>query len=273
MEIPEEIILGIKAKQGVAEALREQISGLAGESLEMGRQLEKALKPEKFPKNYLVPLCLNIQSLTGLWITALGGSESVFEELRERQIEQRNEYDEYLRREIAAKQALWDYVDLYLRTVDPVYRERSEVFAVLKKINETVGPLQSAINRVVCDLIGVDKPVKIKSILEPGMKQARQALSELLPVIEPYQRFLASVSDDELVYSYGKKFTNLYGRLAGCTLQSESVDGAKRELEIILHILERISGLLVNSERLEEALTRKINVTIDRDVFGGKRES
>jgi len=242
MEIPKEIVLGIKTRQGAVEALGEQVSRAAGESLEVDRLLEEAMAPEKFPEKFLVPFRITIKKTTGLWVEALGGSESRFDELRRRQVESQNEFDKYRMRELEAEQALWDFIDRYLRTTDSIYKKRSEALEAIRKINEIAEKFYREATDIRCALIGFKSPQEFERIRVDGMVKMRELLPRAIEGLQPWEKFLFDRGDDELLEPFSGGFKRLLLRLSACTLKSETMERTEHELDVILEVMRNMTN-------------------------------
>ncbi len=262
MEIPNEIVLGIKARQGVVEALGEQEDRAFSEFREAQRLLEEAMAPEGFPQRYFVPLCFAVKRMTGLWIKALGGSESRFDELKNRHDAADKESDESRMREVEAEQALWDFIDQYLRTTDPLYKKRSEVLEAIKKINEVAEVFYKKATDIRCDLIGFKSPQEFERIRAEGMAKMRVLLPKAIEDLRPWEKFLFDrAEDDGFLEPFNRGFARLFGRLNACTLKSETMEGSEDELDVLLEVMR----CMTNGTRYPDWLDKEqLGLKVDR---------
>jgi len=242
MDIPKEIVLGIREKQEVVDVYFEQARLAAGKSIEAYNLLEEARPSTEFPRNCLVAICSCIKKTTGWWPKELAGPEPEFDELKKRYAEADKEADKCRMREVEAEQALWDFIDQYLRTTDPLYKKRSEVLEAIRKINEIAEVFYKEATDIRCDLIGFKSPQEFERIRADGMIKMKELLPKAIEDLKPWEKFLFDRADDELLEPFSGGFTRLLRRLSACTLKSETMERTGYELDVILAVMRDMTN-------------------------------
>lgn len=235
---------------------------------------EKITHPAEFPQNILIPLCFRIEESLGIWPAVLGGKRERFNRL-EKEVNDTRDRREALRKRAhseleKARLDLQKCVHGYLMASDPDYKILYEAMEEIGKFNAAAKVCYKIATQAACDMIGPEGE-KLERVMNSWAGLVRRALSDCRRDLAPSERALVYMSDNIFVASYSQRYSELFLNLEGRELDSNSVDGFKRQLDVILNILRQMCNDSRYPESLEVVLSNKIAM-IERLCAENRRE-
>jgi hypothetical protein len=140
VEIPGEIVDGVRERQKAVEAAFSNFQKASDASFEASRAYCDAKTPDGFRGDYLVPLGLFIESAFKVWLDFLGGDKKKLLRLQADKKEKEAEWEKMLEERDRKERELDGYVEEYLKSIDSEYEDLAEKFSalilLLKAVND-----------------------------------------------------------------------------------------------------------------------------------------
>ncbi|GEM_PF-1237217 len=132
--IPKEIVDGIRERQQAVEAADNNLKEAGEATFEASAAYCDAKTPDGFRGNYLVPLCVFIESTFKVWLDFLGGSKKELLRLQAAKQEKQSDWERASADKEHKEEDLNEYIGRYLKSEDPEYGYLAEQFAAVDKL-------------------------------------------------------------------------------------------------------------------------------------------
>jgi hypothetical protein len=132
--IPKEIVDGIRERQEAVETLSNNLKEAGEASFEASAAYCDAKDPDGFRGDYLVPLCVFIESTFKVWLDFLGGSKKELLCLRAAKEEKQWDWARATAEKERKEEDLNGYIGEYLKSEDPEYEYLAEQSAAVDKL-------------------------------------------------------------------------------------------------------------------------------------------
>ncbi len=134
LPIPMEVVDGIRERQEAVEASDNNLKE-AGEALfEAGVAYCDAKNPDGFRGDYLMPLCVFIESTFKVWLDFLGGNKKELLRLQTAKEEKQLDWKRASAEKERKEEDLDEYIGRYLKSEDPEYGYLAEQFVAVDKL-------------------------------------------------------------------------------------------------------------------------------------------
>ncbi len=137
MELPLEIIIGVKERYDSVGSAVEDVAARASASAEADRLCYEAEYPSG-ARGDLMSLCVSVDSKFGVWLGFIGGDKKKLQRLKAVKIEKLEAWKQASAEKQRREKDLDRFISLYLSSIDPEYKELMERFAA---IEELFGPV------------------------------------------------------------------------------------------------------------------------------------
>lgn len=193
MELPLEIVAGVRERQKAIEAAEKEVEAAANVSFEADRAYYESEHPPGIRGDYLIPLCRLIESRLKMWPVFIGGDR---EELRKLEAEKKEKLSAWKRETGAKKQRekdLDDFIGHYLASLDPGFKDLLEQFSAADKLFEAVDFFETRFFEAAHTM---NDPINEKS--KSALKQQLVRLSSDFPTVQKtVMLYLPGISESD----------------------------------------------------------------------------
>lgn len=163
MELPIEIITGVREKQKAVEAAKKAEKKAASGSFEADRAYYRSEHPPGIRGDYLIPLCRLIESKLNIWPSFIRGDKKEFRRLEAAKEEKLDFWKQATNERERREKNLDDFIGQYLGSLDPAFKELLDRFVVINELLKAIDYFNSwfeDISRVI-DYSGSEKDKSI----------------------------------------------------------------------------------------------------------------
>lgn len=257
MELPLEIVTGVRERQKAIEAAEKEVAAAANVSFEADRAYYEAEHPPGIRGDYLIPLCRLVESKLKIWPVFIGGDRK---ELRKLETEKKEKLSAWKQKTAEKNQLeinLDDFIGRYLESLDPGFKDLLGQFSAADKLFEAVDFFETRFFEAAHTMNG-----PINEMSKSALKQQLVKLSFDFPTVQKtVMSYLPGISESE---------SDLKGKLSKVYKDLTDVLGKAKNPERTYEVYEDFSQL--NDPVMElrqlvwdyrESLDEKIRAQVD----------